>query len=119
MKLYTSATLMVYLVLGGTLYSQNQSDGTTAPAQRSAQEESRAPQVTVTGCLTKGTGANEYVVLDQKSNEKVPFTGPAQLDSYVNQTVKMTGTMAGSGAQPVFKPVSVNRVAPDCQKPQQ
>lgn len=72
----------------------------------------------MTGCLTKGSGATEYVITDDKSGEKVPFNGPAQLDKYVNQTVKLTGTMASQGADKVFRPQTINQVSPSCGKAQ-
>ena len=42
--------------------------------------------MTFTGCLTKGTQAEEYVLVD-KSGEKLTFAGSSKLDSYVSQTV--------------------------------
>ena len=73
-------------------------------------------KVTVTGCLTKGSGTNEYQVSDSKTGEKIPFTAPAQLDKYVNQTVKLTGTMASQGSDKVFKPQAIDQVSPSCTK---
>jgi len=109
MKLFPSLALFACLALGSLAYGQDPPQGT--PPQKS----SDASKVTVTGCLTKGTSANEYVITDQKSGEKVPFAGPAQLEKYVNQTVKLTGTMAAQGQ---FKPESINQVAATCEKGQ-
>jgi len=109
MKLFPSLALFTCLALGSLAYGQDPPQ--SAPPQKS----NDASKVTVTGCLTKGTSANEYVITDQKSGEKVPFAGPAQLEKYVNQTVKLTGTMAAQGQ---FKPESINQVAATCEKGQ-
>jgi hypothetical protein len=66
----------------------------------------------------KGTAASQYMVTDQKTGEKVPFAGPAQLDKYVNQTVKLTGTIVAQGQEKVFRPEAINQVAATCEKGQ-
>jgi len=76
---------------------------------------SDSSKVSVTGCLTKGVSNGEYVIADQKTGAKVPFAGPAQLDKYVNQTVRLTGTVSPEASGKTFKPDSINQVSPSCE----
>jgi len=93
-----------------------------APSQRTPDAQapdspgaSQADKVSVTGCLAKGTQANQYVITDSSSHEKYNFPGPAQLDRYVNQTVKLTGAMqAGDHGEKVFRPESIAPVSSSC-----
>jgi hypothetical protein len=113
MKLFSSVALFACFVFGSLAYGQDPSQPTPPP-----QKQSDAPKVSVTGCLTKGAAGNEYLVTDQKTGEKLPFAGPVQLDKYLNQTVRLTGTMAAQGQDKVFKPEAINQVAPTCEKGQ-
>ena len=101
--------------MGTAAYAQDQ--GQSAPPQQK-QQSADPPKVSITGCLTKGTSDGAYVIADQTSGEKVPFTGPVQLDRFVNQTVKLTGTMSGAGADKTFKPEAIAQVSPSCGKAQ-
>jgi hypothetical protein len=74
--------------------------------------------MTVTGCLTKGASAGQYTITDQKTGEKTPIAGPDQLDKYVNQTVRLTGTMDSQGQEKIFKPDSISQVSATCEKSQ-
>jgi len=109
MKLFSSFVLVTGLALASFAYAQ---DPQQAPPSQNA------PKVTVTGCLMKGANAGEYTVIEQKTSEKIPFTGPAQLDKYLNQTVKLVGTVAGQGQDKTFKPESIDSVAATCSKAQ-
>jgi hypothetical protein len=108
MKLLSSAVIVACLTLGGIAFAQ---EGTPPTKQ-----QSDTPKVTVTGCLAKAETANTYVITDQKSNEKLSFNGPSQLDKYVNQTVTLTGTLAMQGSEKVFKPEAINPVSTTCSK---
>ena len=56
------------------------------------------------------------MVTDMKSDEKVPFAGPsAQLDKFVNQTVKLTATVSSQGQAKVFRPESIDQVSATCE----
>lgn len=114
MRPLSSAVLLAVLALGSIAYAQDPSQ--TPPS--TPQKQSDTPKVSVTGCLTKGSGTGEYLITDQKSGEKVPFSGPVQLDKYVNQTVRLTGTIAAQGGEKAFKPESINQVSPTCEKGQ-
>jgi len=109
MKLLPTLTLFASLALGGAAYAQEPG---APPSQQ--KEQSDAQKVSVTGCLTKGQGGG-YTVTDQKSGQQVPFNGPAQLDKYVSQTVRLTGTVETQGGEKVFKPTGITSVSPSCQ----
>jgi hypothetical protein len=111
MKLFSSAILFTGLALGSLAYGQT-------PSQTPSEKQTDAPKVTVTGCLTKGSTTNAYTITDQKTGEKIPFAGPAQIEKYLNQTVQLTGTMANKGEEKVFTPETINPVATTCQKSQ-
>jgi hypothetical protein len=115
MKLLSTALFAAFLTLGTAAYAQDQ--GQTPPSQQK-REPSDAPKTSITGCLTKGTSDGSFVITDQSSGEKVPFSGPAQLEKYINQTVKLTGTVSGQGAEKVFNPESIAQVSPSCSKAQ-
>jgi hypothetical protein len=108
MRLYSYIALFACLTMGSLLFGQDQ---TQAP-----QKSGDAQKVSVTGCLTKGNTATDFVIADSKTGVKVPFAGPAQLEKYVNQTVMLTGSMAGEGQEKVFKPESISPVAATCDK---
>ena len=109
MKLFRSVVLLTGLALGSVAYGQD-----PTPPQKPSDDQ----KVSVTGCLMKGTEAAQYMVTDQKTGEKVPFSGPSQLDKYLNQTVKLTGTIIAQGQDKVFKPESINQVSATCEKGQ-
>ena len=113
MKLFSSVVLLAGLALGSVAYGQDPAQTTPPP-----QKQSNAPKVSVTGCLSKGATPSEYVITDQKTGEKVPFSAPVELDKYLNQAVRLTGTMAGQGQDKVFKPETITQVATTCGKGQ-
>jgi hypothetical protein len=115
MKLLSSALFAAVLTMGTAAYAQDQ--GKT-PSSQEKRAPSDAPKKSVTGCLTKGSSDGTYVVADQDSGKKVQFSAPAQLDQYVNQTVRLTGTVSGDGENQVFTPERISQVSPSCGKPQ-
>ena len=110
MKLFCSMVLLTGLALGNIAYGQSPSQDTPP------QKQSDASKVSVTGCLTKGAAAGLYTITDQKTGEKTSISGPDQLDKYLNQTVKLTGTISGQGPDKVLKPEAVDQVAASCDK---
>jgi len=114
MKLIHSAFLTAMLALGTAAYAQGQNQ----PPPQQKQQPTDASKTSYTGCLTKGASDGNYVITDQGSGEKVPFAGPSQLDRFLNQTVKLTGTVSGQGADKVFNAETVAQVAPSCTKAQ-
>jgi len=64
-------------------------------AQQPDQERDRIKiqPVTVTGCLDKGAGPNEYILTDQASGAKMIVTGAPELEQHAaKHTEKLTGT---------------------------
>jgi len=117
MKQTLIAACVSVLLSTGLAYAQSQKQqqqpqrDRDAPTQPAAQGE----KVTLTGCLMKGTDANQYVITDKESKEKTTFPGPAQLDRFVDQTVKLMGTMMVSDkGDKVFRPESIASVAASC-----
>ena len=110
MKILYSALFTAVLALSAAAYAQDQS----APPQQKQQPAD--VKKSITGCLTKGMSDGNYVIADQQSGEKLSFNGPAQLDRFVNQTVKLTGTVSGEGTDKTFNPETVSQVSPSCAK---
>ncbi len=96
---------------GETPGAQSQPGG----ADREAPGATQGEQISVTGCLAKASQANQYTITDSSSHDKYTFSGPAQLDRYVNQTVKLTGSMeSGDHGEKVFRPQSLAPVSSSC-----
>jgi hypothetical protein len=107
--LFTSAFLL--LSVGSISYAQE------PPARQAPPQEKKGEgtPVTLKGCLTKGSQAQTYTVADEASGEKVMFAGPAKLDSYLNQTVAITGAIVESGGEKSFQPQSIKTIAASCK----
>ena len=133
-KPFLPALLSIFLGVGLAAFAQRQPGQAPQPqpgqapppAQQpnpspSQQERDReAPgaasqRVTLTGCLAKAGAASQYTITDKESKEKVTFPGPAQLDAYINQTVKIMGSMETKNTgEKVFRPESLSPVSPSC-----
>ena len=107
-----------------TIASLLLSVGTLGYAQQNpAQQESQRPQdegaqLTLKGCLTKGSQSQQYVVADDRSGEKVAFAGSSKLDSYVNQTVEISGRVVDRGGDKTFQPQSIKSISSSCNATQ-
>ena len=108
MKLLNSTLFAAVLSLGTAAYAQDR------PSSQPKQAPNDAAKTSITGCLTKGSNDGTYLLADQDSGQKVQFNGPAQLDRYVNQTVRLTGTMSGNS----FAPETIAQVSASCSKTQ-
>ena len=116
-RLFVSAVLTLFLSLGTVAFGQTPGRGPNrgAPSPQADRESpDQGTQVTLTGCLAKGSQANQYEITDKDSHEKVAFPGPNQLDQYVNQTVRLTGTMVDANGQKTFQPDRIARVSDSC-----
>jgi hypothetical protein len=110
MKKALTCTIASLLLSVGTLGYAQQS-----PAQQDSQRpQDGGAQVTLKGCLTKGSQSQQYVVADQSSGDKIAFAGPSKLDSYVNQTVEVSGKVVDRGGDKTFQPQSVKSVSSSC-----
>jgi hypothetical protein len=129
MKRVLRAFTVLVIGIGVSAYAQQ--PGRSTPPQQGAPAQPRTPgaqpdnpdaaqpgdvqKMSVTGCLAKGSQANQYVITDSSSHEKYTFPGPAQLDAYVNQTVKLTGSMqSGGNGEKTFRPESIAPVSSSC-----
>jgi hypothetical protein len=89
----------------------------TATPQQS--EHNRDQKVSLTGCLTKGAEANQYVITDQISREKVTFEAPAQFYRFVNTIVRVTGhTVTRNNQERVFQPQTLAPLSSSCDSAQ-
>ena len=123
-KPFLPALLSVFLGLGLAAFAQRQPGQAPPPQQPNPsptqQERDRdapgaSPRVSLTGCLAKAGAASQYTITDKDSKEKVTVPGPAQLDAYVNQTVKLMGSMeTKETGEKVFRPESISPVSPSC-----
>jgi hypothetical protein len=114
MKKSLSCTIASLLLSVGTLSYAQQS-----PAQQESQRpQDEAAQLTLKGCLTKGSQSQQYVVADQRSGEKIAFAAPSKLDTYVNQTVEVSGRVVDRGGDKTFQPQSVKSISSSCNTTQ-
>jgi hypothetical protein len=118
-KFIRSALFTAFVGTGLVAFAQD----TPPPARQpnppnSAQQPDEGEPRTVTGCLMKGAGPNQYAITDNKSGEKLSFVAPDQLQTYLNQTVQLKGVVTNRGGSKIFHPESVSSVASTCQKAQ-
>lgn len=107
-KTLMGAFASILLSASAVSYAQEQ------PAQKEPQGDASAAQVR--GCLTKGSEPQQYVVTDDKSGKKVAFGASSKLDSYVNQTVELTGRVVDRGGEKSFQPEAIKSVSSSCSK---
>src|SRR4051812_14264352 len=114
MKKALTCTIASLLLSVGTLgYAQQ------GPAQQESQRpQDDGAQVTLKGCLTKGSQSQQYVVADERSGDKIAFAGSSKLDNYVNQTVEIAGRVVDRGGDKTFQPQSVKSVSSSCNATQ-
>jgi hypothetical protein len=79
------------------------------PLMVTAQEK----EVSITGCLNKGTAADQYVIKDDKSGRETTITGDAKLlaPHANNHQVTVTGTMAKEKDKEVLKATNLKMIA--------
>jgi hypothetical protein len=117
MNLLDSVIVVACVAFASVVYAQEPNSPQQRPAPPAAQSQQADPSsVSITGCLMKGTEAGSYSITDQKTGEKYPFNGPAQLDKYVNQTVTLSGAMTSQGSDKSFKPERIAPVSASCEK---
>ncbi len=59
----------------------------------------------ITGCLTKGDLADQYVLTDVQSGSKITVTGDVPLEKHNNHTVRLTGMPSEDGTKFVVSKV--------------
>lgn len=102
---------ITFSLLIGAAMAQN---SPTPPSPQSQQSGGRS--VTITGCLTKGSVEGQYSITDSKTGQKINFTDAEPMDSYLNHTVQVTGTMSGdsSSSDKTFTPQTIKTIADSC-----
>jgi hypothetical protein len=78
----------------------------------------------ITGCLTSNSQPDEYQLVDEKGATNMVYSATVHLDSYVGQSVTLTGdqsatpsTDTGTGRPtPHFKVVKVQPASGSCKK---
>jgi hypothetical protein len=110
--------LVVSMMFSITVIAYAQQEPQAQPQQPPAREQPQAQAqdsaLTLRGCLTKGSAAQQYVVADEASGQNVPFAGPAKLDSYVNQVVEIRGQIVEREGKRAFLPESVKQISSSC-----
>ena len=95
-----------------------------APAFAFSQSPKPKTHSTITGCLTSGDQSDEYRLVDEKGVTNLVYSVTIHLDSYVGQSVILTGdqsampsTDTGTGRPtPHFKVVKVKPAPGSCKK---
>ncbi len=117
--IFSAGVVSMCISLGTFAYAQE--PGGRPPAQRQPpdqREQNEAQPASYTGCLTKGTGAGQYMIADQKTGERVVFGASEKIEKYVNQTVTITGRVVARSGERTFEPETVRLVAASCEAPQ-
>jgi hypothetical protein len=115
-RLFQSAIVSTFIGVSIVAFSQGPGKETTPNQQR---EQNQHQKVSLTGCLVKGAEANEYVITDQTSREKVTFNGPAEFYRFVNLTVRVTGhIVTRDNEDRVFQPETLAPLSSSCESAQ-
>ena len=80
------------------------------PLMVTAQEQK---DVSITGCLNKGTAADQYVIKDDKTGKETTVTGDSKLlaPHANNHQVTVTGSMAKEKDKEVLKATNLKMIA--------
>jgi len=94
------------------------------PALTFSQSPKAKTHSTITGCLTSTGHPNEYQLVDEKGITNQVYSTTVHLDSYVGQSVTLTGDQSATPSTdngmgrptPHFKAVKVQPASGDCKK---
>jgi len=95
-----------------------------APALAFSQSPNPKTHSKITGCLTSTGHPNEYQLVDEKGITNQVYSATVHLDSYVGQSVTLTGDQSATPSTdngmgrptPHFKVVKVQPASGDCKK---
>jgi hypothetical protein len=77
------------------------------------QQRQRAESVSMTGCLSKATAADQYVLTDNTgSKTTVKAASGVAIEKHANHTVKLTGSR---GADDTFVATGIEHVSATCE----
>lgn len=70
---------------------------------------------TITGCLTKGNQAGEFILTDEKTGQQIMVAGSPDLEKHAsNHKVKVSGSRDLGDKKQVFKVSNVEHVSDTC-----
>jgi hypothetical protein len=114
---FVPVVLSLFLGLGIAAIAQDD-PSQDRPRQQQQQPSDEGNKVSFTGCLTKDSQPEQYVVTDQSSGEKISFRGSDKLENYVNQTVRVSGKVVDRGGEKAFQPETLDVVSTSCGTPE-
>jgi uncharacterized protein YdeI (BOF family) len=115
-QLFHRIIVFTFVGISIAVCAQGSGQETTPPRQS---EHNQDQKVSLTGCLTKGAEANQYVITDQISREKVTFEAPAQFYRFVNTMVRLTGhIVTRNHEERVFQPQTLAPLSSSCESAQ-
>ena len=81
------------------------------------QQEDKANS-SLSGCLSKGERAGEYVLTDEKTGQKTIVVGPTDLEKHAaNHEVTLIGKLTTRGEQRIFEATAITHIANACLAP--
>jgi hypothetical protein len=105
MKFFLPLTVSLLM---GAAFAQN-------PPTPPTQQQQSDTSITIIGCLTKGDTVGQYSISNAKTGQKMNFTAAEPMDTYVNHTVQMTGTITNNGSgDKNFTPQTVKALSDNC-----
>lgn len=100
---------LTFSLLMGAAFAQN------PPTSSSQQQPNSDSTMTIIGCLTKGATDGQYTITNTRTGQTINFAAAQPMDSYLNHTVQLTGTMTDSGSgSKTFTPQTVKTVSDSC-----
>lgn len=114
-----AALLSMKKTLMGAIACFLLSTGAVSYAQqppKSEQSQEEGTPAKLKGCLTKGSQPQQYVVADEGTGRKVAFLASAKVESYLNQTVEVSGRMVDRAGEKTFEPDGIKTVAASCKE---
>lgn len=73
-------------------------------------------QMTITGCLSRGTAAGTFVLIEETTGKQFTVTGPAGLSAHADgHKMTLTGKMLQENGRQIFRANNFQHVASTCQ----
>jgi hypothetical protein len=106
-KVGLATVLMAGMLIGTAVYAQN-----PPPAQEPGGARQQSGEMTLTGCLSSGTG-NTFV-LKTKDQGEVTVTGSNDLSKHSGHTVTLTGSMKQEQGKSTMQVSQLKHVSNTC-----
>lgn len=120
--LFAAGLLFTTASLAQAQYATAPQPGATAvsPDNQSAPpatpQGTNSNQVTLTGCLGQGAGADEYTLYGQTANSWELKSNSVDLEAHLGQAVSITAVKPPSGKGPLMV-TSISMVSESCDRP--